>query len=474
MMKVTLVSPPFSNKFPSFSYYPPLGLASLSAVLEKNKIEVSLIDAAAEDISIENTVKKILDTSPDLIGITTMTLFHSQIIKMAKMIKKQTNTPICLGGQHATFLADQLLSTGDFDFVVRGEGELTLTDLCNSLQTPKKMKSIKGLSFVKNGKTFHNPVREFISDLDTLPRAAYHLLPFQDYQPKAPPGFIRKKPWITIITSRGCPFGCRFCSSSVYWGKIWRGQSVERVSNDLEWLVSKYELKSLLFVDDNFTFYKKRIEQICSEIVKRRLNFEFSCSCRVDQVDFDLLSKMHDAGCWRIGFGIEAGTQEALDWYGKKITLEKSREAIKLCKRVGISPICYFIIGAPFETEEMILKTVEFAKELDVEVVGFSFLVPFPGSQLYEYSIKNNLLLEHDLEKFGQDIPIIKMQNLTPEKLSELSRMAYRSYYFRPKFILKNSLKMFRHPAIALKGFKTVMNWMKKENEDERNKDVGR
>jgi len=460
-MKALLVNPPLSKNFPSSSCYPPLGLASLAAFIEENNINVGIIDAAIEELSSADCVKRILSSSPDLIGITAMTPIYPQALEIAKLIKQEVNTPVCLGGPHATFMSDAILSTGYFDFVVRGEGELTLLELCKTFQNGKRFELVKGLSFVKNGKIFNNPPREFIQNLDTLPKIAYHLLPFEKYQSKAPPGFVRGKPWLTMITSRGCPFACKFCSTSELWGKIWRACSPERVVSDMEEVISKYNLRSLFFVDDNFTFHKKRIEEICSKIIEKSLRIEFACNCRVDQVDLNLLSKMYDAGCWRIGFGIEAGTQQVLDWYKKKITPESARKAIKLCKEVGISPICYFIIGAPFETEEMIMSTIEFAKELDVDATGFSFLVPFPGTELYEYCLENNLIPQKIWENFSQNIPLIRSYTMSQENLLGLGKSAYRKFYFRPKFLLRQSVKILKDPVGSLKGLKTILNWIK-------------
>ncbi|MDI6798845.1 MAG: radical SAM protein [Candidatus Aenigmarchaeota archaeon] len=464
-MKVLLINPPFSSSFPSLSCYPPLGLASLAAVLESNGIDVQIIDAAVEELSADECAGKALSASPDLVGITAMTPTYPQALKVARLIKSQKNIPICIGGFHATFLPEETLATGVFDYLVRGEGEFTFLDLCKSLQENKDVKSIAGLSYYKNKKVKNNVSREFILDLNTLPRPAYHLLDFDKYQSKAPPGFVRKKPWLTMVTSRGCPFSCKFCSSSVFWGKCWRGFSPERVVTDVELVLDRYDLKSLFFVDDNFTFFKRRVEKICSLIKEKSLEFEFTCNCRVDQVDLDLLSKMYSAGCWRIGFGIEAGTQEVLDWYEKGFSLDEAKSAIEACKKVGISPICYFIIGAPVETEKTIERTIEFAKELDADAVGFSFLIPFPGSWLYEYCVENNLLVSTDWEKYTQDVPLIKMQNLSMDSLQKLGRLAYRKYYFRSKFILRQLISSFKSPTTLWNGFKTILKWFFKSGE---------
>jgi radical SAM superfamily enzyme YgiQ (UPF0313 family) len=388
-----------------------------------------------------------------------MTPTYPQALEIAKLIKKQEDIPICIGGPHATFLPEDVLSEGVFDFVVRGEGELTLLELCKTLQNNGKLKSIAGLSFTRNKKIIHVQSRELIQNLDLLPRPAYHLLPFDKYQQRAPASFIRRLPWLTMVTSRGCPFACKFCSATTFWGRVWRSHSIQRILEDIMYLLNCYNLRSIFFSDDNFTFSKKRVVEFCDEIRKNRLEFEWSCNCRVDQVDLKLLDKMHNSGCWRIGFGIEAGTQDTLDWYGKRITLEQAKNAIKNCKRVGISPACYFILGAPIETKEMIEKTIKFAIELDPDVVGFSYLVPFPGSELYD-SIDKSMILTKKWERYAQNIPIIK-PTFPIECLQELSKNAYQKFYFRPKYMFRQFMSISKNPKIAWSGFKTILNWMK-------------
>lgn len=460
-MKVLLVNPPLLKYFPSNSCFPPLGLSFLASVLEKYSFEVSILDASAEKLSPEQCVKKILQISPDIVGITSMTPNVSQSIKLAKLIKQKSKILTSIGGPHATFLPEELLKTKYFDYAIRGEGEYTFLELCQFLnKQTKPPDGINGLSFIRKGKIHHNEPRQFIKNLDELPMPAYHLLPFEKYQSMAPPGMIRKKPWLTYCSSRGCPFGCFFCSTSQLWSRTWRAHSVKRFISDTTYLLDRYKLKSIFYCDDNFTFNRQRIIDVCKKIQENKLNFEWVSNCRVDQVDLELLTAMHKSGCWRIGFGIEAGTQEVLNWYGKKFTLEQAKKAIKICKHIGISPICYFIIGAPIETEEFINQTIEFAKYLDPDAVGFSFLVPFPGCGLYNYCADKNLLLTKEWHKYGQDIPVIK-STIPIERLQEINRRAYKEFYFRPNYIIKQFANVIRNPTITWKGFKTVLNWVK-------------
>lgn len=461
-MKILLVNPPASERFPSASRMQPLGLACIAGVLEKNGFSVNILDASVEELNIEQTAEKILNSEADIVGFTAMTPNYPQTEKIAKLLKqKNPSIIVVIGGSHATFLPEQALENG-FDFVVRSEGEQTFLELCNELNGQKDFRKISGLSFKYNEKTIHNPDREFLKNIDEIPFPAYHLLDIDAYQNKTPPSNVRSGRWLCYSSSRGCPFGCFYCSVTNFWGRIWRGHSAERIANDLEKLKKSYSLKSIFFVDDNFTFKRERIIELCRLLKEKKLNLEWSCSCRVDQVDEELLREMKSAGCWRIGFGVEAGTQKVIDWYGKKITIEKAVQAVRLCRKVGISPFCFFIIGAPIETENDVKETINAAKKINPDIVGISFLTPFPGSKLYDYVLDYGLLLTKDFYEFSEDVPVIK-GNITQERLKELSMQAYREFYFRPSYMLKQAGAALKNPKLALRGFKTILSWTRQK-----------
>jgi len=456
-IKIVLINPPLQEDFPSDSCSPPLGLIAIATKVREN-MEVKLIDAPPKELSVEQIVTEVIEEKPDLVGITSMTSIFPQALKVAKLIKEKVDIKICCGGAHATLMTEDVLRSGVFDFVVRGEGDETFLELCKALQNNSDMTGVKGVSFVDNGKIIHNEGREYIRDLDKLSFPSYELLPFENYQSKAPLGFVRKMSWISYSSSRSCPFNCRFCSTSKLWGKIWRGLSADRMVKDVKRLVETYGLETIFFVDDNFTYKRDRIIEFCRKIRTEGVKFEWSCNCRVDQVDEELLTAMKGAGCWRIGFGIESGTQKVLDWFGKKITLDQSRNAIKLCKKVGITQVCYFIIGAPIEDEGDIKATIKFAQELNPDVVGFSYLTPFVGTELYDECIEKNWSFEDltDFGKFNQQKPIIKC-GVSPERLIELRKKAYRGFYFRPSYMIKQMIQNIMNPKQLLRGVRNII-----------------
>jgi radical SAM superfamily enzyme YgiQ (UPF0313 family) len=454
-MKIILINPPLQEDFPSDSCSPPLGLIAVASVVKHLKVKI--IDAPPKRLSVREIVDEVIKEKPDLVGITSMTPTYSGALKVAKTIKNESKVKICIGGAHSTLMTDDVLRSGVFDFVVRGEGEDTFKEVCEALNKKRTIIKIKGISFIKKGKIIHNEGRKSIRNLDRLPFPSYELLPFKEYQSKAPLSLINKEPWFSYCSSRSCPFDCRFCSTSQLWGKAWRGMPAERMANDVEELLRRYSLNSIFFVDDNFTFKRERIIEFCNKVKEKNLKFIWTCNCRVDQVDEELLRIMKNAGCWRIGFGIEAGTQKVLDWHGKGIKLDQAREAIKLCKKVGITQACYFIMGAPIEGEEEIRATIDFAKELSPDVVGFSYLTPYPATQLYDESIKNNWVIdgEIDFDKLNQNKPMLKC-GVTPERLVELNKLAFRSFYLRPSYMLKQFIKNIKKPKQLYRGVKTI------------------
>jgi radical SAM superfamily enzyme YgiQ (UPF0313 family) len=451
-MKVFLISPPKLETLTGASTIPPLGLIYVAGVLKKNNIEVKITDVEAEEISYDKLISRVLNFRPDIIGISATTSAYPFALKTLKEIKeKNKKTPIVLGGSHGTFLPDEALKDG-FDFVIRGEGEYTLLELCKN--NFKDLEKIQGLSYKKDNKIIHNPDRPFIKDLDEIPFPAYDLLPIKCYQNMTPPSNVRKRPWVSYCSSRGCPIGCIFCSVTHFWGRIWRGHSPERMVDDIEHLIKTYGIKTIFFVDDNFTFKRDRIMKFCKLIKERGLKFEWSCSCRVDQIDEELLREMKSSGCWLIGFGVESGEQRVIDWYGKKITTLQARRAARICKKLGIFIFCFFVMGAPVETEKDILRTIKLAKELNPKIFGLGFLAPYPGSDLYKYSFENEIVLTKNYEEYDQVLPVLKTP-ISQERLIELSRKAYREYYFRPKYIY-SQLDSLLNPKLLLQGIKTI------------------
>jgi radical SAM superfamily enzyme YgiQ (UPF0313 family) len=384
-MKIALVSP-FWGKM--VNAYPPLGIAYIAAILEKNGHDVKLFDFSLHpDISIEEKIFNLLNFCPDLIGITSLTNTYYNSLEISKMIKSKSEIPIVMGGPHPTIFPTETLKNPYVDFVVSGEGENTIVELVNALESDKSLKDIKGLYYKIDGKIVANPPRPYIENLDELPFPARHLLELREY----PLRFERGEMMTTLITSRGCPYECIYCFKELF-GRRYRRRSAENIVDELKHIFSTYKIKVFYFVDDLFTFDRERVLRLCKLIIEEGLDIKWQCLARVDTVTPQLLNEMARAGCKKIHFGIESGNKQILESVNKKITLEQVRKAVEWCKAAGIKSKGYFMLGLPGDTLETMDQTIDFSLDLGLDEAMYSLTTPFPGTQLWK------LLLDKEID----------------------------------------------------------------------------
>ncbi|MEM2325327.1 MAG: radical SAM protein, partial [Archaeoglobaceae archaeon] len=257
-----------------------------------------------------------------------------------------------------------------------------------------------------------------------------------------------------MITSRGCPFACRYCSSSLFMGHRFRARSAKNVVDEIEWLMDEFKAKHIAFSDDTFTLNKKRVVEICEEIKRRKLEITWSCSSRIDTVTDELLKLMKSVGCVAIYYGIESASKRILEYYRKRISIERAKEVVRTTRKIGISTICSFIIGAPIETREEMKKTLEFAIKLDPDYAQFTILTPYPGTEIYEEAKRKNLLLSENYEDYTAAKPVIKTQ-VSPKELAAILKSCYLKFYLRPRFILRELWK--GNLGVILKTIKKVL-----------------
>ena len=433
MLKIALVNP---NQSAAYSQ-PPLGLALIAAVLEREGYQVTVLDANALNLQPEAVVP--LVSNADIIGLTAMTPTINTAIAIARHLKKAyPDLPIVLGGAHATLLPEETLTTApEIDIIVRGEGEETIIELLRALEYKQPLSKIAGISYRKDGEVVSNPARSRNIDLDSLPFLAYHLLPWRRYKPHPPHG--RSLPFAAIITSRGCPYRCSYCSKPIFGNKF-RGQSPERVVEEVAYHKSKFGIKEFAFYDDVFTLNKKRAYAIADEIIRRRLKIHWTCEARVNLVDKELLRHIKHAGCYSIAYGIESGSQEILNTLDKDISLEQVEEAVRLSREVDLQTIGYFMIGSPGESPETIRQTIHFAKKLKLDFAQFSVTTPFPGTKLYNLYLDGRKDDNIPWESFvyagsGGDIaPVFESSLLNRDDIQYWTRRAYREFYLRPSY----------------------------------------
>lgn len=456
-MKIVLINPPSKTSFPQ----PPLGLAAIAAVLEKNGHEVSIIDAQALGIDEDVIAEKVIGAG--IVGITTMTPTFNSSVKVAKTAKKVNNSCfIIMGGPHVTVLPEKTLEdVKEVDLIVIGEGEATIAEVINAIENKESFEKISGISYRKDGKIITASPRPPIENLDNLPMPAFHLLPIEKYRPYPPHG--KKLPYMAIMTSRGCPYRCVFCFKSIF-GRRYITNSSKVVIEEIKQLIEKNGVKEVLFYDDSFTLKKDRIIELCDEIKKNNIKILWSCETRVNLVDKELLQKMKEAGCYIISYGVESGDQNILNNLKKDITIEQVRNAFKLTREVGILTVAYFMIGSPGDTNETIRKTIDFAKELDADFAQFSICTPFPGSELFDDLSKKGIRIE-DWDKASyvtsksKAEPISLTDKLTADELKIWYSKAYKEFYFRPRYWIKTILRIrsVGDIKIILNGFRMML-----------------
>jgi len=425
-MKILLTEPPMpTNTTPS----PPLGLAYLAACLEQEQHEVKIIDPVLFKYKLRHIQREIKKFNPDAVGVSAMTPYIYDAFSIIEYAKK--NNPNCLtilGGPHPTLLSRETLEENKYlDVVVRGEGEITITELIrkNNVDT---WKNVKGITWRNNEKIIYNPERELIENLDELPLPAYHLLSMDKYKVKSFEIDMfekRGQQYFTMFTSRGCPLNCAFCSSCRIWGRKWRCRSPEKVLEELKLLVYKYNKKVIKFIDDSFTLNADRAKKICKLIKDEGLDISLVCITRVDNFDEEMALALKNAGCFLIFFGIESGVQETLDFLGKGFTLQQAEKAVSIAKKLGLEASSGFIIGVPGETTEKIHQTIHFARKLNLRSPKIFILTPFPGTKIYDIAQEKNLLLTNDWSKYNLHTPVMNVPGFTIKELKKLKRKAH-------------------------------------------------
>lgn len=433
-MKVVLINPP---QFTTYSQ-PPMGLALMAAVLEKEGYQVTILDANALRLKPMDIARYVSDVN--VVGLTAMTPTIGAAISIARYLKQaDPNLTIILGGAHATLLPEETLAAApEIEVIVRGEGEQTIVDLLPALEHKKPLDNIPGISYRRDGRVVNNPTRSTNVDLDFLPFLAYHLLPWQRYKPHPPHG--RAHPFAAVITSRGCPYQCSYCSKPIFGSKF-RAQAPERVVEEVAYYQERFGIREIAFYDDVFTLNKKRAYAIADQMMRVGVKIHWTCETRVNLVDKELLHQMKQAGCYAIAYGIESASQDILDTLNKDITLEQVEEAVGMTQEVGLQTIGYFMLGSPGESPGTISKTIQFAKGLKLDFAQFSVTTPFPGTRLYELYLEGKKVDSIPWESFiyagtdGRVTPVFENSQLSRSDLNYWVKRAYKEFYLRPSYL---------------------------------------
>ncbi|MEM4020761.1 MAG: radical SAM protein [Nitrososphaerota archaeon] len=434
-MSLLLISPPTSSVVKEIlgASGPPLGLAYLAAVAEEQGWKVRIIDGLTEGLSMQDIAGIIRSLQPEIAGITATTPAIYDAYEIARIVKEHSpNSLVLLGGPHATFMAHEVLEECPYiDVVVRGEAEETLKEILERIERGGDLSGVAGITYRAGDRIRENPLRGLIDDLDSLPIPAYNLLPMEKY-------VVDRVRYAAIVTSRGCPYGCIFCSSSLQFGKRWRAHSPERVLEELMILRYDYGAREIEFLDDTFTLKMSRAEEISRMIVSEGLDISWSASSRVNTFSRSLGEAMRRAGAHTIYFGIESGSDKTLRLIGKGITRRQAVDAVKAARNSGLNALGSFIIGFPHEGEEDIRATIKFADKVGVDLAQFTIATPYPGTRLWEIAVKENLLLTRNWRKFTTLDVVMRSLYLTPERIKKLLLWAYITFYLNPRRVLRD------------------------------------
>jgi magnesium-protoporphyrin IX monomethyl ester (oxidative) cyclase len=452
-----------------------MDIAYVAAVLEK-KHKILVIDVPNEGwelleeieggkyrqgLSNTEIAARIQKFQPKLVVISVpYSGWSTAAFAVAKTIKTaDKNLKIALIGLHPSSRPNECLRQANVDFVVIGEQEITTLELADTLEKDElqNLKNVKGLGFLENNKLVITAPRPFIEDLNTLPFPARHLLPMKEFfeaAKKIPISGNLKKPSIRMLTTRGCPYGCVFCSNNIVMGRKWRARSAENVVAEIEQIVKAYDIRQIDFLDDNIAFNRERLVKICNMLIEKRLNIEWCTpnGVRADALDPQLLALMRKAGCQKILIAPESGVQRIVDGVlKKKQSLQCVEDAVGAAHKVGIKVGCFFILGMIGETREDMKQTIQFAyklRHLGAEYFYFSYATPLYGTELYRQAKEGNYLTSD----FSDDAlsavqPLIETPEFTAD---DLRCLAAEANLVNPTVTHERLLRAIRNPKKAL------------------------
>lgn len=397
MMKKDIILVQTGKRLPRRRIHVPLSLLPLAGVLEKNSYNPMIFDTRIDRL---NELKSKLNDAICL-GIGCWT--GPQIldgIKVATYVRDiNPNIPIIWGGIHPSLLPLQTIKNKFVDILVKGEGEETLLELTQKIESNKDLDDVKGIIYKKNGKIKINPDRQFI-DLNIYDLPPFHLLKMEKY--------IRLDKNFPYQSSRGCPHNCTFCYNHAYNRSIWRAKIPEKVLYDIQCVIEKFNPEIIRFVEDNFFVSEKRVEEICAGIIKQGFDFKWISTCRVDyfaRYRASFIKLLRKSGCYELAFGAESGSQRVLDWIKKEINVAQTIQTVKKCKKFGITPILSFMCGLPNEERDDLSQTTELVDKIkriskNVKISGILVYTPYPGSPLFN-DVKGKVKLPNSLEEWG-------------------------------------------------------------------------
>ena len=394
-MRVLLIQPPFLNATSSKVFPSPSHACLAAALRPLPGVEVKIFDGLLDRLYLDqdeqaardHLQRTIRDFQPDLVGVThAFTWYHRDMAWTTDAIREATDAPLVMGGTHATVSYEDLLTRGEADIVVCGEGELTIIELVQRIQSGESLTNTIGTAGIRDGEVYVNDPRPLIEDINTLPMPAWDLFPMQKYFSFNSPVLNMRRPKTIMLTSRGCMGSCVFCACHNIWGRRnWRARSPEKVLEEIEYLYHEHGVREIDFEDDNLATDPERLATICQMILDRKLDFRWKAPGGIGHwtIDPNLLKLMRASGCYRLTFGIESASPKNRKWLGKRWDLKQASEIIDMAHNTGMWVNATFIIGTPVETREDIQETVDWFKKSNIDFMSFGPPLPLPGTPMF-------------------------------------------------------------------------------------------
>ncbi len=436
--------------------FPSLALAQLAAWVRQHGYQVGLIDLHAENLLPKDAGSRVRDFAPDIVALTAKTLGWPAVIEIAQMVKAEyPRAVVVVGGPQLSIYPKESLTWECFDMAVVGDGEETMLDICDHVESGSSLLDIPGTVVRKGDETVINASRPVPKDIDRYPMPAWDLLPMGSYN-----CLTLLKPFATMVTTRGCPWHCGYCSQ-VYSEKL-RFRDPMLVVDEMEYLEKTYGVREIVMFDETFTIGKKRMRKLSEEILRRNLKVKFNIRARVDTVDRETLTLLKRAGLKSIHMGVEAGTDRVLKIMNKQITREQTERAFRIAREVGIETRGYFMVGYYDATPDDVEEMIRFSANIGLDWASYSVATALPATDLYRIAQERGYVDGDFWRRYtingGGPIPQLETETFTAERLRQYRTKAYMNFYLRPDLIRRKLSKSEgREELMEMLGGVTVL-----------------
>lgn len=460
-MKVALVYPALMPGEKPSHGLPPMGILYIAAELVRHEIDVEVIDADIDGLTVSETLDRVMASAPDLVGFSVMTPQVPATLEVCHYLKRiAPELPLVVGGAHVMSTHTDLYSqSDDIDFLIEGEGEITLVEVCQNMQKgtmPECLAGIPGVIYRDAlGMVTANEKRVFWKELDELAPIDYSMVDVHKYKIPTLPG----PPVVGLMITRGCPFTCTYCDAPVTTGKKIRYHSPERAVADIARMHHQFGVRGFSFRDSTFTAKKRWVREFCERLIEADVDIEWRCNTRVDCVTEDLLDLMKRAGCHTINFGVESLHPDIMKRINKDVPFEMIEDAHRWCRKFGIRTYTTFLVGSPGETDETIRTTIDRAKQLRPSMAMFFVTIAYPGTELYREAVREKLVEPRwwhnevfdpnrttSFEKrwgWSADAGALTIPGFDAEAWQ---KRATRAFYLRPRFVWDTLLFVLKNP----------------------------